>query len=264
MRRLPKTHKKLPMKKHDEPDFYKLDKTSPLPNLEEPANRLNANVVALRQRQTNGTLTTGSGAFAGQSALTQEFSSAIIGSPMGSLGQLPSAATLSQGSGNYGFNRAGKDGTNGIGSVNSVGSINSLGAFNGIMGMSGLSSMNNLGSIGGMNNLGSIGGMNAMSAMNGMGSLSGIAGFGGISDSLRSPSMSGLPTGPLQGVLPNIGMLGAGAVQGGAGGDNQLFQLQRLRHLQHLQLFQRQIGATSLAGSDDLARLQAEHALGLR
>jgi hypothetical protein len=35
MRRLPKTHKKLPMKKEDEPDFYKLDKENPLPPLEE-------------------------------------------------------------------------------------------------------------------------------------------------------------------------------------------------------------------------------------
>ena len=35
MRRLPKTHKKLPMKKEDEPDFYKLDKQNPLPPLEE-------------------------------------------------------------------------------------------------------------------------------------------------------------------------------------------------------------------------------------
>jgi hypothetical protein len=35
MRRLPKTHKKLPMKKEDEPDFYKMDKEGPLPPLEE-------------------------------------------------------------------------------------------------------------------------------------------------------------------------------------------------------------------------------------
>jgi hypothetical protein len=35
MRRLPKTHKKLPMKKEDEPDFYKMDKENPLPPLEE-------------------------------------------------------------------------------------------------------------------------------------------------------------------------------------------------------------------------------------
>ena len=35
MRRLPKTHKKLPMKKEDEPDFYDMDKADPLPSLEE-------------------------------------------------------------------------------------------------------------------------------------------------------------------------------------------------------------------------------------
>lgn len=35
MRRLPKTHKKLPMKKEDEPNFYSMDKAHPLPTLEE-------------------------------------------------------------------------------------------------------------------------------------------------------------------------------------------------------------------------------------
>lgn len=35
MRRLPKTHKKLPMCKKDEPDFYALNKTNPLPSLED-------------------------------------------------------------------------------------------------------------------------------------------------------------------------------------------------------------------------------------
>ena len=35
MRRLPKTHKKLPMRKQDEPDFYLLDKTNPLPAIED-------------------------------------------------------------------------------------------------------------------------------------------------------------------------------------------------------------------------------------
>ena len=35
MRRLPKTHKKLPMNKDDEPDFYKLDKKNPLPALQD-------------------------------------------------------------------------------------------------------------------------------------------------------------------------------------------------------------------------------------
>ena len=35
MRRLPRTHKKLAMKKDEEPDFFQLEKTSPLPTLEE-------------------------------------------------------------------------------------------------------------------------------------------------------------------------------------------------------------------------------------
>ncbi|KAL3927789.1 MAG: hypothetical protein SGBAC_012929 [Bacillariaceae sp.] len=35
MRRLPKTHKKLPMKKEDEPDFYDREKINPLPGLDE-------------------------------------------------------------------------------------------------------------------------------------------------------------------------------------------------------------------------------------
>lgn len=35
MRRLPRTHKKLTMKKEEEPDFFELEKTSPLPSLEE-------------------------------------------------------------------------------------------------------------------------------------------------------------------------------------------------------------------------------------
>mmetsp|Transcript_27977 Transcript_27977/g.65048 ORF Transcript_27977/g.65048 Transcript_27977/m.65048 type:complete len:567 (+) Transcript_27977:60-1760(+) len=35
MRRLPKTHKKLPMRRQDEPDFMAMDKSNPLPHLEE-------------------------------------------------------------------------------------------------------------------------------------------------------------------------------------------------------------------------------------
>ena len=48
MRRLPKTHKKLPMKKEDEPDFYKMDKECSLPPLEEitlsPPNKMRSGV----------------------------------------------------------------------------------------------------------------------------------------------------------------------------------------------------------------------------
>ncbi len=35
MRRLPRTHKKLTMNKEEEPDFFELEKTSPLPSLDE-------------------------------------------------------------------------------------------------------------------------------------------------------------------------------------------------------------------------------------
>ena len=66
----------------------------------------------------------------------------------------------------------------------------------------------------------------------------------------------------LQGGLAGGDLMGTSAVNGGA--DSQLFQLQRLRHLQHLHLFQRQIGGSTLPVADDLARIQAEHALGLR
>ena len=49
MRRLPKTHKKLPMKKKDEPDFYKLDSTNPLPEVHEaPVPGAAATVQAMR------------------------------------------------------------------------------------------------------------------------------------------------------------------------------------------------------------------------
>lgn len=40
MRRLPKTHKKLPMNKDDEPDFYKMDKKNPLPPMEDMASAI--------------------------------------------------------------------------------------------------------------------------------------------------------------------------------------------------------------------------------
>jgi hypothetical protein len=216
MRRLPKTHKKLPMKKQDEPDFYKLDKSSPLPELDESqgSNSLNANVMALRRQQGAAGIHGGlHGGIPGSmtSALPQGFPGMSHPQQMGQLGQHPAAGAMQQGAGAYGFNKPGKDPLSSIG------------------------------------------------AMNGMG------GLGGYSDPLRSQNIGGLPGAPAPGGLggrPGGELMGAGAPP--AGGDSQLFQLQRLRHLQHLQLFQRQIGAASMAGAEDLARIQAEHALGLR
>jgi hypothetical protein len=51
MRRLPKTHKKLPMKKGDEPDFYSLDKANPLPALEDAPIPGLPHSMAMRQQQ---------------------------------------------------------------------------------------------------------------------------------------------------------------------------------------------------------------------
>jgi hypothetical protein len=45
MRRLPRTHKKLAMAKDEEPDFYELEKHSPLPTLEEAAAALEVRKV---------------------------------------------------------------------------------------------------------------------------------------------------------------------------------------------------------------------------
>lgn len=225
MRRLPKTHKKLPMKKQDEPDFYKLDKASPLPELEESQNGVNSNAMALR-RPGAGTGGLSGGMPGGmQGGLSGGMPGGMPGGLSGGLsgmqsqmGQLggPHSGGMPQGGGGYGFNKAGM-----------------------------------------------MGGKDAMNNMNAM--------LGG--DHLRSPGMngaSGLPPGfpgapGIGGRGPGADGLGGGGGAGGAppGTDNQLFQLQRLRHLQHLQLFQRQIGASSL-GPEDLARIQAEHALGFR
>jgi hypothetical protein len=200
MRRLPKTHKKLPMKKQDEPDFYKLDKSSPLPELEESSGAASSMTPRRPVPGMPGSMP--GGGFHGMQ-------SQMMGPGGGVGGLLPG----------FGFNKQGMMGG---------------------------------------------GGKDAMSNMNAM--------MGGGADHLRSqPSMngaSGLPPGFPGGGRQDADGMGGGGANGmpQQGGDNQIFQLQRLRHLQHLQMFQRQIGAASLAGggSEDLARIQAEHALGLR
>jgi hypothetical protein len=284
------------MRKQDEPDFYKLDKTSTLPALHDTSasNSLNANPIAIRPRPgpgaaaavtsggigTNNTLPSG---FAGNTA-----------QQIGQIAQLshPGQPTgLVNGGGAFGFNKNGKDATNsmggmhGMGVLNGLGGLNGMSAMNGMVGMSGMNmngmggmngmgnlgnlgnlgnmgNMGNMGSMGSMGSMGNMGSMNGMNSTNGMNGMSGLGSIGGLSENLRSPTLGGLPAASLQGGLGAGDLIGAGPVPGGS--DNQLFQLQRLRHLQHLQLFQRQIGSPSLGGADDLARLQAEHALGLR
>ena len=58
MRRLPKTHKKLAMKKADEPDFYKMEKASPLPDI--PNSRAPAAVLAMQRQAAAASVTAAS------------------------------------------------------------------------------------------------------------------------------------------------------------------------------------------------------------
>jgi len=148
------------MKKQDEPDFYKLDKTNPLPELEE-TQTVNPNVMGLRRQTPPG------------------------------LGPLNPQVSPHSGGSNGFLGKPIKE---------NLPPLDGLGARNGAMGLNGMRDQVSR----------DLGGLNAASE------------------------------------------------------SAQLFQLQRLRHLQHIQLFQRQIGAASLAGAEDLARIQAEHALGLR
>ncbi len=65
MRRLPKTHKKLPMKKNDEPDFYGMDKANPLPTMEDvplaPTNGFSANGMPLSSKPSGMSVSMGRG-----------------------------------------------------------------------------------------------------------------------------------------------------------------------------------------------------------
>ncbi|KAG7350792.1 HSF-type DNA-binding protein [Nitzschia inconspicua] len=54
MRRLPRTHKKLAMDKSEEPDFFELEKISPLPTLAESKFRLEARKMRRMQDQLHG------------------------------------------------------------------------------------------------------------------------------------------------------------------------------------------------------------------
>lgn len=203
------------MKKQDEPDFHKLDKVSPLPELEESQNRVNSNVVGMRRQGAD-----------------------VGGLPGGNTGGLPNTMSAMQSQ----MGQFGSPHSNGM--PQGAGSF----AFNpGMMG--GKDAMQNMNAMLGADHLRAAPGMNGSSVL--------------------PPGFPGAP-GPGLGNRSGGDNLGGGGGGGGGSGngppgaDNQLFQLQRLRHLQHLQLFQRQVGAASLVGAEDLARIQAEHALGLR
>jgi hypothetical protein len=202
MRRLPKTHKKLPMKKDDEPDFYEMDKASPLPSLEETSPG-----PQMKQQQVLGS---GSGVLSsqiGQMGLASgiggmsafEPRDPLLGMKLGQdslldmkMGQ-DSLLDMKMGQDSLLGMRMGQQ-TSFCGTTNmAMNDISSIGSMCGINMMSTMGSMNGVGS---MHGLGSLNGMNhqmngmnhqmntvnQMNTMNQMSSLRGSSGFGSSGD----------------------------------------------------------------------------------
>jgi hypothetical protein len=181
MRRLPKTHKKLPMKKKNEPDFYKLDQVNPLPQIHDaPIPGAAATVQAMRAgppppgSSANGdALPLGVGA-----PMTQSHMDNPLGIVTPNMSPNHGGASIIGGglSDNYAtLNHNTGSGMSGMRSnMNSYGNMNSMG--NG-MGMSSMNSLShdNMG-MGSMNGMGSMSGMSGLSGGSGMNSMSGMSG----------------------------------------------------------------------------------------
>jgi hypothetical protein len=243
MRRLPKTHKKLPMKKQDEPDFYAMDKDNPLPFDSEADEDLifsSGRNELMRMKQFRGTGIGGSGGG----------------------GNFLSAHDNSMGGVGAGVGLARMNGMNDFGEISSNINISRLVGMGSPMGppgnaaamalamreWGGMNSMNNMmggtgmdmnpmlrgGARTGMNGLG----MNTM----GMPSSSGMGGTGGI-------NLIGMSSNPGMGYMNSMGATGIAA--GGIMESGQLSEgmdLQRLRHLQHLHRLEQQIADRIMPG----------------
>mmetsp|Transcript_34877 Transcript_34877/g.49496 ORF Transcript_34877/g.49496 Transcript_34877/m.49496 type:complete len:370 (-) Transcript_34877:2-1111(-) len=220
MRRLPKTHKKLPMKKQDEPDFYKLDKASPLPDLDESATQLNSGVMAMARGGTNkmagmnvmqnamGGLNPSQG-FNGMSGGGFNGMGGLGPGSMGGLGGgSGGAAGLMSGMGGLGGGMGGMAGLGGMGGLGS-GPSGANGGFGGFCGSGG----------GGFGSLGNTGGMGGFTG-SGAGGLGGMGGTGGGLSGLGGAGPGGL--GGLGGMGSNglSGMGGLGGAPGGLSGAN--------------------------------------------
>ena len=210
MRRLPKTHKKLPMKKEDEPDFFELDKRSPLPPLGETKIPNTAPVGQGLLGASNQM-----GFFSGMSAFDQR-DHPLMGM-MGQQHQLSAQAPLSAMSNGMGMN--------GMSSMNSMGGLNGLLGSMNATGMGSMNGMDGLGPMnsGGNNGFGSVGG--------GMGSMNGLSGLGGMNqmNSMTSNGMNALRE-------------SSGFVSSAILNTPSDFELQqRLRQLQQMELLERQI-----------------------
>jgi hypothetical protein len=227
MRRLPKTHKKLPMRKEDEPDFYNMDKTNPLPALEEVP--LPSAMVPMRQQQQQQ----GLGVMPGQMQLLSNPASTGI-SPFNDtfVASYP-LMDLSQSRQPNAFpTQHNMSSMNGMSLMNSMGGMNGMGStMNGMNGMGG-----------GMNSMNGMGGMNGMAGMNNhLGGMNMNAGalVGGMNN-MNAMNMNGIHTLRDSGGMGDLG----GAFGGGqTTTSQQLDQFQRVRQIQQTQLFERQMGA---------------------
>lgn len=149
MRRLPKTHKKLPMKKDDEPDFYALDKANPLPSLEEsspcpglPLNQSRTQQLGMghhgmvaNQIPINVASGIGMSAFDSRDPIM----GMVVGQQRAQT-SLPTNNLCMNGMSQMG----GMGGLNIMNTMNAMGSVNAVGTMNGFANLNAMNQMNSL------------------------------------------------------------------------------------------------------------------------
>lgn len=167
MRRLPKTHKKLPMKKDDEPDFYSMDKANPLPSLDECSQSQGLSMNQIRQQHC---LISGSNVVQNQVPMN-------MGPNMGGISAFETRDPLM---GIMGHQRS----QNSLpgGNCMSMNNMSPMGSMSGLNIMNTMGSMNSMGTMNGLNGLGHLNGMNQMNSLNGMNSLLDSSNFGNSGD----------------------------------------------------------------------------------
>jgi len=236
MRRLPKTHKKLPMKKDDEPDFYAMDKENPLPSVEDAP--------------LPPGMTSGDGANP-------------IGFPHGAGGPFP---TMGMGMGPVGMNPAMASRLGPGAGAMPMGGFDEYAAMGG-GGMAGMGPGAGMPGSLGMNH-GPHGGMPGMMGMSGPPMMQhGMMQHGGMGMNPAQRAFlaqeqraflgmeGGMMGGPMNmGISPMAG--GMGGYSGhGASGD---MEFQRIRQIQQMHMLDRQRGNSSVAGmgGDPLDRMR--------
>lgn len=162
MRRLPKTHKKLPMKKDDEPDFYAMDKANPLPSLEESS--LSCSGLPLNQTRQLQTGIGHPGVLANQIPIN-------VGSGMGMSAFEPRDPIMGMRGGQQLVQQLHR-------APPSLPSNNlCMNGMSPMSGMGGLNIMNTMNAMGSVNGVGTMNGLNNLNAMNPMNTLSGLNSF---------------------------------------------------------------------------------------